>query len=136
MAIDCTFVGARVLTPSGWSAAPLSLSEGYVQDSRAGREIDLSGYLVLPGIVDAHGDGFERHMAPRRGALREAEYGVVAAAAELAANGITTAVLAQFFSWEGGMRGPDLQNTCSKASAPSDLRFRLTCACNCGLKRI
>jgi hypothetical protein len=30
---------------------------------------------------------------------------MVACEAELAANGITTAVLAQFVSWEGGMRG-------------------------------
>ncbi|MCR9108177.1 alpha-D-ribose 1-methylphosphonate 5-triphosphate diphosphatase [Marivita sp. XM-24bin2] len=107
MSLDCTLVRARVLTPEGWSEAPVSISQGYIQPTPAGREVDLSGYLVLPGIVDPHGDGFERHMAPRRGALREAEHGVVAAAAELAANGITTAVLAQFFSWEGGMRGPD-----------------------------
>ena len=107
MPIDLRFVGARVLTGAGWSDAPLSIGDGRVQDGATGREVDLSGYLVLPGIVDPHGDGFERHMAPRRGALREAEQGVLACAAELAANGITTAVLAQFFSWEGGMRGPE-----------------------------
>ena len=99
--------GAKVLTPDGWNDAPLSVSDGLIAADQTGRAIDLSEYLVLPGIVDPHGDGFERHMAPRRGALREAGYGVVAAAAELAANGITTAVLAQFFSWEGGMRGPE-----------------------------
>ena len=107
MPIDCIFRGARTLTPVGWSDAPLAVADGVIQADITGRSIDLSGYLVLPGIVDPHGDGFERHMAPRRGALREAEHGVVACAAELAANGITTAVLAQFFSWEGGMRGPE-----------------------------
>ena len=107
MSLECTLVGAKVLTVDGWSDAPLSMSGGLISADEMGRVIDLSGYLVLPGIVDPHGDGFERHMAPRRGALREAEHGVVAVAAELAANGITTAVLAQFFSWEGGMRGPD-----------------------------
>ncbi len=107
MAIDLTIEGARVLRPGGWQPGPLSLSGGLIRADPGGRRVDLSGYLVLPGIVDVHGDGFERHMAPRRGALREAEAGVVACAAELAANGITTAVMAQFFSWEGGMRGPD-----------------------------
>lgn len=107
MSLECTLVGAKILTSDGWSDAPLSVSDGLIAADQTGRVIDLPGYLVLPGIVDPHGDGFERHMAPRRGALREAENGVVAVAAELAANGITTAVLAQFFSWEGGMRGPD-----------------------------
>ncbi len=131
MAIDLTIEGARVLRPGGWQPGPLSLSGGLIRDDPGGRRVDLSGYLVLPGIVDVHGDGFERHMAPRRGALREAEAGVVACAAELAANGITTAVMAQFFSWEGGMRGPDFAEhvfACVNAVAPSvpvDLRLQL-----------
>ncbi|OSQ53111.1 alpha-D-ribose 1-methylphosphonate 5-triphosphate diphosphatase [Marivita geojedonensis] len=131
MTIDCTLVGAEVLTTAGWSTDPLPIAGGLVQVAPTGREIDLSGYIVLPGIVDPHGDGFERHMAPRRGALREAEFGVVATAAELAANGITTAVLAQFFSWEGGMRGPEFADhvfesvTRVRPTVPIDLRLQL-----------
>jgi alpha-D-ribose 1-methylphosphonate 5-triphosphate diphosphatase len=67
----------------------------------------LTGFMVMPGIVDVHGDGFERHLAQRRGAMKQMDEGLVACEAELAANGITTAVLAQFVSWEGGMRGLD-----------------------------
>jgi alpha-D-ribose 1-methylphosphonate 5-triphosphate diphosphatase len=90
------------------SADPLCLAEGQVvPDDAAMRAVDLSGFLVLPGIVDIHGDGFERHLAPRRGAMKDIDQGLVAAEAEIAANGITTAVLAQFYSWEGGMRGPE-----------------------------
>ena len=37
--------------------------------------------------------------------MKTMQEGLVAAEAELAANGITTAVLAQFISWEGGLRG-------------------------------
>lgn len=107
MTIDCTLTGAQVLGPDGWHDGPVALADGLVAEGRAGREVDLSGYMVLPGMIDVHGDGFERHMAPRRGALREAENGVIACASELAANGITTAVMAQFFSWEGGIRSPD-----------------------------
>lgn len=107
MPIDLTLTRANVLRPEGWSAESIALSEGFLSDSNKGREIDLSDFLVMPGLVDIHGDGFERHMAPRRGALREAQNGVLATAGELAINGITTAVMAQFMSWEGGMRGPD-----------------------------
>ncbi len=109
-----TITGAQVLRPDGLSDAPLSLAGGVIV-AKTGREIDLSGYLVLPGIVDAHGDGFERHLAPRRGALGSPKAGLQAADAELAANGITTAVLAQFFSWEGGMRGPDFAERMAEA---------------------
>ena len=34
---------------------------------RASLAIDAGGLLVLPGIVDLHGDAFERQMMPRPG---------------------------------------------------------------------
>lgn len=107
-ALELTFTGAEVLVPDGGlSRSDLAIAEGLVQTGKAGRGIDLSGYVVLPGIVDLHGDGFERHIAPRRGAMKQMNEGILSVEAELAANGITTAVLAQFYSWEGGVRGPD-----------------------------
>jgi alpha-D-ribose 1-methylphosphonate 5-triphosphate diphosphatase len=42
--------------------------------------------------------------------------------AELAANGITTAVIAQFWSWEGGMRGPDFAEELVDALSQTRLR--------------
>lgn len=103
-----TLQGADVLTPAGLqTGGELSWQVGTICSDPQARRIDLSGYLVLPGIIDLHGDGFERHLAPRRGAMKQMEEGVVATEAELAANGITTAVLAQFYSWEGGVRGPE-----------------------------
>ncbi|KIC35535.1 alpha-D-ribose 1-methylphosphonate 5-triphosphate diphosphatase [Leisingera sp. ANG-M7] len=108
MTLELTLQGGDVLRPGGLeTAGEIAIAGGLVADALAGRVVDLSGYLVLPGIVDAHGDGFERHLAPRRGAMKQMAEGVVAAEAELAANGITTAVLAQFYSWEGGLRGPE-----------------------------
>lgn len=103
---DWRLVGAEVLRPDGFTDAPLSVAGGAVV-AEGGREVDLRGYRVLPGIVDLHGDGFERHLAPRRGAMKDLAPGLVATDAELASNGVTTAVLAQFWSWEGGMRGPE-----------------------------
>lgn len=100
-------VGAEVLLPDGMAREVVSFSDGQIQADPVGRVVDLSGYMVMPGIVDPHGDGFERHLAQRRGAMKQMDQGLIATEAELAANGITTAVLAQFVSWEGGMRGPE-----------------------------
>jgi len=119
---------ARVLRPDGFSDAPISLADGRVTAS-GGRVLDLSGYMVLPGIIDLHGDGFERHLAPRRGAVADLDAGLQALDAELAANGIATAVLAQFFSWEGGMRSPDFAERVAASLAETetltDLRLQL-----------
>lgn len=131
MALELTLQGARVLRPGGWDSGPLVVAEGQIVADPVGRVVDLSGYDLLPGIVDVHGDGFERHMAPRRGALRERDSGMVACAAELATCGITTAVLAQFWSWEGGMRGPEFARevfaavSAVRATVPVDLRLQL-----------
>lgn len=103
LAIDLT--GAEVLGADGWDRRDLSMADGRIVDGLVGRGVNLTGYRVLPGIVDVHGDGFERHVAPRRGAMKDMADGLRATEAELAANGITTGVLAQFVSWEGGLRG-------------------------------
>lgn len=107
MSLSLRLTGARVLRPGGLSDDPLCIAGGRIVDEAQGRDIDLSGFLVLPGIVDIHGDAFERHLAPRRGAMKDLDQGLVAAEAEMAANGITTGTLAQFYSWEGGLRGPE-----------------------------
>lgn len=107
MSVALTLTGARVLWPDGLRAGALALADGVIAEAPQGRAVDLPGCTVLPGIVDMHGDGFERHLAPRRGAVRDLGAGLAAVEAELAACGITTAVLAQFWSWEGGMRGPE-----------------------------
>lgn len=104
---DLDIIGAEVLTPEGLEIAPISVVDGVLSQQQAGCTVDLTGFRVLPGIIDVHGDGFERHLAPRRGAMKEMAAGLVATAAELASNGITTGVLAQFVSWEGGVRGEE-----------------------------
>jgi alpha-D-ribose 1-methylphosphonate 5-triphosphate diphosphatase len=122
------FTGARVLDEDGLVSRDLSVAGGRIVPG-GGRAVDASGYMLLPGIVDLHGDGFERHVAPRRGAQGDPETGLAATEAELAANGITTAVLAQFLSWEGGMRGPDFAEAMARAVAAYrglvDLRLQL-----------
>ncbi|OCX67190.1 hypothetical protein BFP70_03280 [Thioclava sp. SK-1] len=72
----------------------------------ADHRIDARGLWILPGLVDLHGDGFERHVAPRRGMVTSMVTALGAVQEELSCCGITTAWLAQFWSWEGGMRAP------------------------------
>ena len=125
---NITFEGAEVLLPSGVVHAPLSIADGFVS-TQGTRTVDATGFLILPGIVDLHGDGFERHLAPRRGVVHGTSDGLPALEAELAANGITTSMLAQFLSWEGGMRGPEfaekLAMGLSQYQAQLDLRLQL-----------
>lgn len=100
-------VGADVLTPEGFSQAPVDVVNGQFAPGARPLVVDLTGYWVLPGIIDLHGDGFERQLFPRPTApfpLREA---LAATDREAAAHGVTTAYLAQSWSWEGGMRSPD-----------------------------
>jgi alpha-D-ribose 1-methylphosphonate 5-triphosphate diphosphatase len=129
--LNLDLTGGQILGEGGLDQRVLSIAGGLVVDAPQARSIDLSGYMVLPGIVDVHGDGFERHLAPRRGAMKTLSEGLVAAEAELAANGITTAVLAQFVSWEGGLRGPEFAEQVFEAmrsTAPglvTDLRGQL-----------
>ena len=124
-------IGAEVLTPDGLCRDTLSFADGLIVADPVGHAVDLQGFMVLPGIVDLHGDAFERHLAPRRGAMKQMNEGLIATEAELAANGITTAVLAQFVSWEGGLRGLEFadQVFCAlRDTAPSlltDMRAQL-----------
>lgn len=101
------FQNADVLGPHGFIRSELLVDGNTITGDIDAPAFDLSGFQILPGIIDLHGDGFERHLAPRRGAVMDMQDGLRATEAELAAHGITTAVLAQFFSWEGGMRGPE-----------------------------
>ncbi|MEM8555509.1 MAG: alpha-D-ribose 1-methylphosphonate 5-triphosphate diphosphatase [Pseudomonadota bacterium] len=113
--ISLTVTGVQVLRPNGFSDEPVSLADGIITDAPQSRQVDLTGFQVLPGIVDLHGDGFERHLAPRRGLVQDKSKGLLALDSELAACGITTAVLAQFWSWEGGMRRPPFAKALAQA---------------------
>ncbi len=117
MPLELTLQGAEVLGPDGLERGVLSMAEGLIIPEATGRVIDLQGFRVLPGIVDVHGDGFERHVAPRRGAMKDVAEGLRAAERELAVNGITTGVLAQFLSWEGGLRSPEFADQVFSALA-------------------
>jgi alpha-D-ribose 1-methylphosphonate 5-triphosphate diphosphatase len=69
--------------------------------------IDASGLLVLPGIVDLHGDAFERQMMPRPGVDFPVDVALVDSDHQAISNGITTVFHATTWSWEPGLRSAD-----------------------------
>ena len=71
MTLALRLTRAQVLRPDGLSGDPVTIAGGWIEDVPVRRDVDLSGFMVLPGIVDIHGDGFERHLAPRRGAMKD-----------------------------------------------------------------
>jgi alpha-D-ribose 1-methylphosphonate 5-triphosphate diphosphatase len=79
--------------------------------SGAGPTIDARGLLVLPGIVDIHGDAFERQMQPRPGVGFPVGIALADTEAQLLANGITTAFHGITLSWEPGLRSLDAWRT-------------------------
>jgi alpha-D-ribose 1-methylphosphonate 5-triphosphate diphosphatase len=99
--------GTVLLAQDGLQRVDLMLHDGMIGrigDGVGGARLDVSDLLVLPGIVDLHGDAFERQMQPRPGvdfpvdlALRDTE-------AQLLGNGITTAFHGITLSWEPGLR--------------------------------
>ena len=69
--------------------------------------IDASGLKVLPGIVDLHGDAFERQMMPRPGVDFPIDVALVDSDRQAISNGITTVYHATTWSWEPGLRSGD-----------------------------
>jgi alpha-D-ribose 1-methylphosphonate 5-triphosphate diphosphatase len=80
---------------------------GIGTDAPAERAIDASGLLVLPGIVDVHGDAFERQMMPRPGVGFPIDVALLESDRQAVANGITTVFHGVTWSWEGGLRGAE-----------------------------
>lgn len=122
-------VHGRVLTQDG----TLVETDLQIEDDRiagigaaaAGPAFDARGALVLPGIVDLHGDAFERQMMPRPGVAFATELALVDSDRQLVANGVTTAYHAITCSWEPGLRSRG--NAAALIGAVAALRGQLAC---------
>ncbi len=104
-------VGGRVLLADGEIAiAELAIQEGNISavGGAVGKALDATGLLVLPGLVDIHGDAFERQLAPRPEVRFPIDMALHDTDRQLLANGITTAFHGITCSWEGGLRGLDM----------------------------
>jgi alpha-D-ribose 1-methylphosphonate 5-triphosphate diphosphatase len=101
-------IGGRVLLRSdGEQTVDVSLEDGRIAGidrDGGGATFDARGLLVLPGIVDIHGDAFERQLQPRPGVGFSPDIALHDTEAQLLANGITTAFHGVTLSWEPGLR--------------------------------
>jgi alpha-D-ribose 1-methylphosphonate 5-triphosphate diphosphatase len=77
------------------------------EPGRSSLGIDARGLVVLPGIVDLHGDAFERQMMPRPGVDFPVDVALVDSDRQAISNGITTVYHATTWSWEPGLRSAD-----------------------------
>lgn len=103
--MNWTIRNGAVLGAERLDRADLFVEGGKVAGGAAdGREIDAAGLLVLPGIVDIHGDGFERQIMPRPGVRFDVGLALRDTDRQLVANGITTAFHGVTVSWEPGLR--------------------------------
>ncbi|HEX5327579.1 MAG TPA: alpha-D-ribose 1-methylphosphonate 5-triphosphate diphosphatase [Acetobacteraceae bacterium] len=99
--------GSVLLPSGGLQPVGLAVSDGRIDridHVRPGARLDAAGLLVLPGIVDLHGDAFERQFQPRPGIDFPAAIALADTEAQLLANGITTGFLGVTLSWEPGLR--------------------------------
>ncbi|MCU0831344.1 MAG: alpha-D-ribose 1-methylphosphonate 5-triphosphate diphosphatase [Rhizobiaceae bacterium] len=80
-----------------------------ISDSRPvrGAAFDATGLLVLPGIIDIHGDAFERSLMPRPGVGFDERIALLDIDRQMLANGITTAFHGVTMSWEPGLRSTE-----------------------------
>ena len=99
-------VGGTVLRDGKLAQGDLAIADGrIVEAAPAGaREIDCRGLHVLPGIIDIHGDAFEREIHPRPGVSFPLPIAMESVDRQLLANGITTAYHGLTVSWEPGAR--------------------------------
>lgn len=129
---DFRLTGATVLRDGELQMRSVAIEVGRISKGPF-PEVDLTGYYILPGIIDLHGDAFERHTAPRPTAPFSIEQGLIGTDRDAAANGVTTAWLAQSWSWEGGRRSPDHAEAMLAAHAAyrsrmkTDLRVQIRC---------
>ena len=97
-----------------------------------GRCFDARGLYVLPGIVDIHGDAFERQLMPRPGVGFPIDVALVDSDRQAVANGITTIFHGVTWSWEPGLRGAD--NARGMVEAIQALRPTLGADTHCHLR--
>jgi len=106
---DILITGGRALVGGDIEEASVSIADGKIGgvDAKHGRallELDARKLLVLPGIVDLHGDAFERQMMPRPGVEFPIDVALVDSDRQAIANGMTTVFHATTWSWEPGLR--------------------------------
>ena len=125
---DILIEGGRALLGTEILETSLQVADGNIvavasDHGRGALSLDAGGLVVLPGIVDLHGDAFERQMMPRPGVDFPVDIALVDSDRQAIANGITTVYHATTWSWEPGLRSAD--NARQLLAAIESLRPRL-----------
>jgi alpha-D-ribose 1-methylphosphonate 5-triphosphate diphosphatase len=126
-----TITGARVLVDGRFEEAVVRIEAGRIAEVAGsegrhdGGRLDGRGRLLLPGIVDLHGDAFERSLMPRPGVRFPTALALDEADRAMAGFGITTALHGVTYSWEPGLRGRE--TFLDLAGTLRGLRGRLRC---------
>lgn len=114
------------LVDGRWCDGPLYIAgAGLAPAIDGARRLDASGLLILPGIVDIHGDAFERHIMPRPGVRFDTKLALLDTDRQLVANGITTAFHGVTVSWEPGLRSAETAQ--AFVQTLTELRDTLAC---------
>ncbi len=108
--LDIRIDGARVLLPGGEADdIAVGVADGALRLDCAGAEagvvLDARGLVLAPGIIDLHGDAFERQIMPRPGVAFPVDLALMDSDRQMIANGITTAFHGVTYTWEPGLRG-------------------------------
>ena len=109
---DILIEGGEALLGGEFADTSLRIENGEIaaagaRHGRAALGLDASGLKVLPGIIDLHGDAFERQMMPRPGVDFPVDVALADSDRQAVGNGITTVFHATTWSWEPGLRGAD-----------------------------
>ncbi|MEL6605661.1 MAG: alpha-D-ribose 1-methylphosphonate 5-triphosphate diphosphatase [Cyanobacteria bacterium J06614_10] len=107
--------GATVLTPDGWLDSATVLIEdgkflavGQSLKPDGFTAVEATGLHLLPGIVDIHGDAFERMICPRPGVSLPLDMALVENDLALLSAGITTFFYSITDSFEPGLRSREM----------------------------
>ena len=105
-----SLINGDVLGPDGaFEKRDVHVGGGLIEErpARSGERLDCGGLFILPGLVDVHGDQFEREVHPRPGVDIPFSVALRSVDRLLLANGITTAFHGLTLSWEPGQRSLD-----------------------------
>jgi alpha-D-ribose 1-methylphosphonate 5-triphosphate diphosphatase len=126
--IDIAIEGGRALLGDEFLETTLGIADGDIGavgtgHARGSLALDARGLKVMPGIIDLHGDAFERQIMPRPGVDFPIDVALVDSDRQAVGNGITTVFHATTWSWEPGLRSAD--NARKLLAAIEGLRPRL-----------
>ncbi len=117
--------GGRIVTPEAVLDGGVRIEGETIAEvgevERGRTEIDANGRLILPGLIDLHGDDIETHLHPRSGAQMDTGLALHTADRANVAAGITTKFHAIAFELdEEADRSPELATELSRTLSETD----------------